>query len=87
MKIKPGFVVSKVGGKTVAVASGDLCKEFNGMITLKSSGELLFNLLKNDVDEDTLSQALKKEYGISDEQARTDVCTFLSGLKKAGLLE
>lgn len=45
-RTKEGFVVCSVGGKTVAVASGELCRHFNGMITLNSTGELLFRMLQ-----------------------------------------
>lgn len=86
MKIKEGFVISRVGDKTVAVASGALSREFHGMITLNESGKLLFDLLRNDTTEERLIKALVDEYGITTEQAQRDVTAFLTGIRNAGLL-
>jgi tRNA U34 5-carboxymethylaminomethyl modifying GTPase MnmE/TrmE len=47
MKIKQGFVVREVAGKSVAVATGALSREFHGMVTLNGTGKFLFEELKN----------------------------------------
>ncbi len=86
MRIVEGFVVCHVGGKTVAVASGALCKRFNGMITLNSTGQFLFEKLKKNTDEEELANALVEEYSVSYEDAMKDVKTYLGSLDKAGLL-
>lgn len=86
MRIREGFVVCKVGGKTVAAASGELSARFNGMITLNATGQLLFERLQSDVTEDELAALLVTTYGIEKEQAQKDVRAFLAPLEKAGVL-
>lgn len=86
MKIREGFVVCKVGGKTVAAASGELSARFNGMITLNEAGQMLFERLQNDTTEEELADLLVSAYGITKEQALSDVRAFLAPLAKAGVL-
>jgi hypothetical protein len=86
MKIREGFVVCKVGGKTVAAASGELSARFNGMITLNEAGQMLFERLQNDTTEEELADLLVSAYGIEKEQALSDVRAFLAPLAKAGVL-
>lgn len=86
MRIAEGFVVCNVGGKTVAVASGELCEHFSGMITLNETGEFLFEKLRVDTTEEALASDLVQEYGVDKEQALKDVKAFLSSLYKAGLI-
>ena len=86
MKIREGFVVCKVGGKTVAAASGELSTRFNGMITLNATGQLLFERLQKDASEEELTELLVASYGIEKEQAQRDVRAFLAPLEKAGVL-
>lgn len=86
MRIREGFVVCKVGGKTVAAASGELSTRFNGMITLNETGKMLFERLQQDTTEEELVQLLVSSYAIEKEQAARDVRAFLSPLEKAGVL-
>ena len=83
-RTKEGFVVCSVGGKTVAVASGELCRHFNGMITLNSTGELLFRMLQKGAEHRTVPQ---KEYGVEREVSVRDADRLLKSLEKAGVLE
>ncbi len=86
-RTKEGFIVCSVGGKTVAVASGELCRHFNGMITLNGTGELLFRMLQKGAEPEELYDALQQEYGVEREVAERDVDHFLESLEKAGVLE
>lgn len=87
MKVKEGFVVRNVGGKTVAVASGELCNRFNGMITLNTTGELLFEMLRKGTTEEEMVNAIKENYGVEGKIAEADVKKFVGSLERAGLLE
>lgn len=86
MRAKDGFVICRVGGKTVAAASGALAAQFNGMITLNETGELLFARLQQETTEEELADLLVCEYGIEKERAMADVKAFLAPLMKAGVL-
>lgn len=86
MKMKDGFILRKVGKQYVVVATGKSSKSFHGMIRLNDSAAYVFNLLKQDRDEEELIQALIKEYGITEEIAKEDVDNFLVAMKGAGAI-
>lgn len=88
MKLKETFIIRKMGGKCVAVPTGEISRTFKGMITLSPSAEILFNLLKkgcNGIDD--LASALCNEYEVTAEKAREDSREFVEKLRSAGLLE
>ena len=85
MKLKNGFVVREVAGKTVAVSVGG--GAFRGMITLNGTAAFLWEALKEDTTEVALKDALKEEYEVDDAVALADVKAFISKLREAGLLD
>ena len=87
MKIKNGFVVREVGGKSVAVATGALSREFHGMITLNQTGKFLFDAMKEETDESTLVEKLTSEYDVDVKTATDAVQAFVETLRKEGILE
>ncbi len=89
MKIKDGFILSKVGGDTVAVASGNLSKTFPGVVVLNGSGTFLWNVLASGsgTDEKGLLSALIGEYEIDETTAMADIKLFLDKLSAAGIIE
>ena len=86
MKIKPGYKVRKMCGSSivVAVGTGD---EFNGMITLNDSGELLWSCLSKGAELEELSALLVAEYGIDEAVAKADAEEFVRKIEGAGFLE
>ena len=88
MKLKETFIIRKMGGKCVAVPTGNISLTFKGMITLSPSAEILFNVLKKGCDGiDELAGALCAEYEVAPEKAREDASAFVEKLRAAGLLE
>lgn len=86
MKLKYNFVVRTVGGKAIAVAVGKDAAEFNGMIKLNETGEVIFNELKKDVTLDSIAGRLASEFDITLEQAKLDADAFIDSLRSAGLI-
>ena len=86
MKIKDGFILRKVGIQYVVVATGKASKDFNGMIRLNASAAFLFGLMKADMTEEALVEALQAEYAVEEAIAKEDVSMFLSKLKEAGAI-
>ena len=68
----------------VAVGTGD---EFNGMITLNDSGELLWSSLSVGAEIEDLTALLVAEYGIDEATAKADAEEFVEKIKGAGFLE
>ena len=87
MKIKKGFVVREVGGKQIAVATGEASRTFNGMITLNGSARVLWDALTVGCDTDGLVSALTSVYDVSADAARTDAEAFVEKLRAVGIIE
>ena len=86
LKIKDGFILREVSETFIVLAVGERVKDFNGMITLSESGAFLWKILEQGAEQETLVNALIKEYGIEKELATKDVDAFINKMKGAGLL-
>lgn len=88
MKIKKDFMKHKIAGETVVVPVRQLANEFEGMVSLNSSAEFLWDSLKeNDLTRDELVDRYYKEYEVTEEIAERDVDNFVKVLKDNGFLE
>lgn len=87
MKAKEGFILGEVGEQTVIIPVGAASKTFNGMVKLNATGKFLWDKLQTEVTEKDLVDALIDKYGIDEELALNDVQSFLSTLKKPGIIE
>ena len=88
MKIKSGFVIQKVGGSYLAVATGDRAREFRALVRLNGTGAFLWNALSgaDKTDEDLLS-AILSEYDVAEDVAKRDIEAFKKTLLEAGILD
>ncbi len=87
MKIKKGFVLSKIGNDTVAVATGELSHDFSGVIMLNNSGVFLWNRLESGATRDELLASMLEKYDVSETEAAADIDAFVEQLTGAGILE
>jgi len=87
MKIKEGFILKNVSGKNIVVPVGAEAINFNGLITLNSSGKMLFEALQRDVEMIQLVQLMLVHYDIDEETAKNDVNAFVNKLKSKGIIE
>lgn len=88
MKLKYNFVTNEVADKIVAVAVGDDLQKFNGFIKMNDTGAYIFNMLKNDVTEEEIAAAMKKDYSdATEEEIKETVSEFVGKLKDADVLE
>ncbi len=87
MKIKKGFVLSKIGNDTVAVATGELSRQFAGVVVISGCGEFLWTKLTDEISRDELIAALLDEYDVEAERAAADVDKFIEQLSQANILE
>ncbi|MBU1142513.1 MAG: PqqD family protein [Firmicutes bacterium] len=86
MKIKEGFMLKNVAGKNIVVPVGEEAVNFNGLITLNSSGKMLFEALQKDVEMIQLVQLMLVKYDIDEETAKNDVNAFVNKLKSKGII-
>ncbi len=86
MRIVPGFVVREVAGETIAIPTGDAARELSGLIALNGCGKFLFELLQENVSEESLVEALLQRYEIDIATAKSDVAEFLESLRNGKVL-
>ena len=88
MKIKSGFILRDVGGKTFVVAVGARSKEFKGMITLNETGKFIWKMLEKGAEKDEIVEALCAEYEVDDKSlVVADVDAFIEKLEKDNIIE
>lgn len=88
MKLKYSFVTNEVADKIVAVAVGDDLQKFNGFIKMNDVGAYIFNMLKNDVTEDEIVAAMKKDFeDATEEEIREAVKEFTDKLRESDVIE
>lgn len=87
MKLKKDYVLRQVADTWTVLPLGDAAVDFNGMLTLNSSGAMLWNVLEQGGGEQELVDALTAEYDVSAERAAVDIQKFLDVLRCAGCIE
>jgi hypothetical protein len=86
VKIKDGYMLREVAGNSVVVAVGKASLDFNGLITLNSTGVFLWKLLEKESSRDELLATMLDEYEIDEAIAKTDIAEFIDKLKGADLI-
>ncbi len=88
MKIKAGFILRDVAGKTFVVATGELSKNFKGMITLNETGKFIWKLLENDTTKEEIVDKMLEVYeGVERSIVENDVELFVEKLVRDNILE
>ncbi len=86
MKIKEGFIKSKLGNECVVVPVGAQTIDFRGLITLNETGEFIWDKLSENKSEEELVDAILAEYEVDRQTAEKDVKAFVYTLKEKDLL-
>lgn len=86
MKIKEGFMLRKVGNQSIVVAVGEASRNFNGIIRLNETGEILWNTLSEDCGQADLVDKILDVYDTDRDTAQRDVEAFVMKLREADLL-
>ena len=85
MKLKDGFILREVAGKTVVLPTGgDL--DLNMMITLNGTAKFLWEKLQSDIDEAGLVAALLANYEVDEATAKSCVADFVAKLSENDFL-
>lgn len=87
MKIKDGFLLREIEGRTVVVPVGAQALDFRCIMTLNESGALLWRGLQQDTDLPTLAAILTAEYEVDEAKATADAEAFVALLREKGLLD
>lgn len=87
MKLNSDIMLGNIDGKDFAIATGNLSKNFNGIINNNPSANFIFTLLKTEQTEDSIVQAMLEKYDAPEDVIRADVRELLDVIRKAGILE
>ena len=87
MKIKNGFVVRDIAGKSVVIALGEASKSFKGMIELNGVARVIWDLLAEGKESNEIVDAIVAEYDVDRETVVSDVDRFINELKGANVFE
>lgn len=85
MKLKDGFILRRVAGKTVVLPC-DEALDLNMMITLNDTGAFLWEKLQEETTQEVLVAALLGEYDVDEETAKASVAAFVEKLNANGFL-
>ncbi|MBQ8856828.1 MAG: PqqD family protein [Lachnospiraceae bacterium] len=86
MKLKKGFLLRSVAGRTVVIPDGETLN-LNLMVALNDTGRFLWEKLENGASVEELKAALVAEYEVSEQDAEVHVEAFVDNLKKHGFVE
>ena len=87
MKIKKGFVMRKVAGNAVVIATGEASKNFHGMVRLNATGADIWQGVADGLDENAIADRLVEIYEVEREKAYEDVISTVAKMKEAGFIE
>lgn len=88
MKIKSGFILRDVGGKTFVVAVGERSKEFKAMVTLNETGKFIWKCLEKGATAEEIVNEILTTYECDDKSVvESDVNAFVAKLEGDGILE
>jgi hypothetical protein len=85
MKLKDGFILRRVAGKTVVLPC-DEALDLNMMITLNDTGAFLWEKLQEETTQEALVAALLGEYDVDEETAKASASAFVEKLNANGFL-
>lgn len=86
MKLRSGFVVREIAGKTVVISVNPK-NSFRGMLSLNPSAAVLWRRLEQTAEREDLIEALLGEYDVARDVAERDTDVFLQTLRQHRLLE
>jgi len=86
MRLKYSFEMMELDDRSIAIPVGNSNNEFNGIIKLDGTAEAIFNLLKNDISEEKIVEALEEEYDAPHELISKDVHRVLQMFTEKELL-
>lgn len=83
MRIKEGFIITTIDGRSVVSLDGTQSITFNGIIILNNVGLDIWNILKEECTYEELLDKLLQKYKVSYEVLKKDVDSFLSKISFA----
>ncbi len=87
MKIKKGFMLCPVMGKTMAISTGDLEKDFPGMIKMNEPSADVWKWIEEGKELPEIYALYAATYDIDPDRAKTEVDGVVEKMAQAGIFE
>ncbi len=87
MKIKDGFVIRKVMGNYVVVATGEASRNFHGMVKLNDTAAEIWEHISAGLSVDQMVSDMLEKYDVDGEKLRGDIETTVKTFEKQGFIE
>lgn len=87
MKIKDGYILKKVAGENIVIATGDARLSFNGIITFNEVGAEVFTRLDGTRTLEQITDEIAELYNAPREIISADIKRLTEKMEKQGLLE
>lgn len=87
MKIKKGFMLCPVMGKTMAISIGELEKEFPGMIKMNEPAVDIWKWIEQGREVPEIYGLYAQTYDIDIAQATSEVDSVVEQMTEAGIFE
>ncbi len=86
MKTNKDFMLRKIAGESILVATGEATQRFNGMITLNEVATFIWENIDACESEDELIGKILSEFDIDEEIARSDAREFIEKSLRVGIM-
>lgn len=86
-KLKDGFLLRQIGESRMLIPLYQNVANFNGVIKLNETAELLIKILRDGSDFSGLLNALIAEYDVSADKAESDINDLIALLEQHQMLE
>lgn len=87
MKIKDGYILKKVAGENIVIATGEARISFNGIITFNEVGAEVFELLDGTRTLEQIVDEIAAIYNAPREIIESDIKKLIEKMKNHGLIE
>lgn len=87
MKIKDGYILKKVAGENIVIATGEERLSFNGIITFNEVGAEVFARLDGTRTQEEIVDEIASVYNAPREVISEDINKLIEKMKNHGLLE
>ncbi len=87
MKIKEGYVIRKVMGNHMVIATGEASKNFHGMVKLNDTAAEIWKYIAEGKSEDEIFASMLEKYEVDEDKLRDDISSTVKTLLKQGFIE
>lgn len=86
MKYLKEFIMRKIAGESILVPVGKTAQDFNGMVTLSPTAQVIWDNLEKVDSFDEMVSIITDEFEIDEETAKRDTYLFVNELLKNGFI-